>query len=330
LVKDGRKAWIESCAVRYVSIWIPHYSRIQKIWRAYRVRSVYAEYLDSAPPPSNPLLEPSYHLRKLRAATRDLAESTTRNTQDIDEFLKENDSQLLASREIFESCVTGIQDNHLFNNGEVLDWEVVWENAVDRDFIQKSGEKETVGGSCCSICLGTMHVSGPVVVNTETYHKNVGFEAGAGTFIPEPKTRVRVATKTLTIKRTTIPIRKPARFIAPAAERNKRITKNPVPKKSILKEPNPPPAKQTRQALSLLSCSHVYHSTCISSFERMNFEKYSHSCPVCRAVDYAKHSVDEILMGLAEGSFEVERAFERLVLENGEKSFETLRGFINI
>lgn len=52
-------------------------------------------------------------------------------------------------------------------------------------------------------------------------------------------------------------------------------------------QPHQPQQKRiittTKKQLTLLSCSHVFHETCMASFEHYNCETV-HLCPVCRSM----------------------------------------------
>lgn len=41
--------------------------------------------------------------------------------------------------------------------------------------------------------------------------------------------------------------------------------------------------------ISLLSCSHIFHHTCLQTFEELNFDRL-HCCPECRSA-YQKYDL---------------------------------------
>ena len=46
---------------------------------------------------------------------------------------------------------------------------------------------------------------------------------------------------------------------------------------------NQPQSPASRKQVALLSCSHVFHETCIEAFENFNSNKLLQNCPVCRS-----------------------------------------------
>lgn len=80
-------------------------TRIQAVWRGYKVRKWYTVYCESHPP-INPLLRDKYYHKKLSSITDKLVKSCTETSELLDNFLSTIDNSLTESRHIMRYVTT--------------------------------------------------------------------------------------------------------------------------------------------------------------------------------------------------------------------------------
>ncbi|XP_064594804.1 RING finger protein 32-like isoform X2 [Liolophura sinensis] len=229
-------------------------TKIQAMWRGYVVRCWYRKLRESHPP-NDPKLRKKFYEDKLESITDRMVRSCDFN---INRFLSEIDQSLEASREVFRNFDT------MFHRYTEEDWEKIQLKAVDR------GETE------CPICL------------TSLWQQEV----------VEPVQKKPLPEKSISPQKSdrTSPKRPTGNRFSQHRERAQNMTNcidsstecvgDEAPKCSPVTDT---PRSLARQVV-LLSCSHVFHLTCLETFEELAVLEKKNVCPVCRT-NYQKRTI---------------------------------------
>lgn len=234
---------------------------IQACWRGYVVRCMYRKLRESNPP-KDPRLRKKFFEEKLHSITERMVKSCD---FDVHSFLREMDSSLAASRKVFRDFDTRFQP---ITEDQ---WEAIQLRAVERE------NKE------CPICLTPLY--------SKSYIVKHGCSAQEHLVAPQKgKTTSGIAYAS-----SLGPKHVPALSRASAKLRSGKQTKNLTKDLSVLQrekqEAKGPDSEdnsafegtgfENREAV-LLSCSHVFHKTCLEMFEELSMET-KNSCPICRS-----------------------------------------------
>ncbi|KAK7093165.1 hypothetical protein V1264_008807 [Littorina saxatilis] len=221
--------------------------RIQAAWRGYVVRSWYKK-LRQAVPPKDPKLRKKFFIDKLEGITDRMIKSCD---FDVNSFLHEIDNSLERSRDIFR---------HFDAIHRVItedDWDVIQLKAVER------------ANQECPICLTGL--CSEVDKSPPTSSRDRGAGESKGKPLSSPTTAV--ASLNLTKSQA-------ARQKAGLGKGNKANSKE-EGEKEMKKLPKK--AAKPRKTV-LLSCTHVFHETCLLTLEELAMGDIRNSCPICRAI----------------------------------------------
>lgn len=206
--------------------------------------------LREANPPKDPKLRQKFYEEKLQKITDRMVRSMD---FDVHSFLREMDQSLAASRSVFRDFDARFQ---------VLsdeDWESIQLKAVER------GEMD------CPICLTSLV--------SKSYIEKNKFDSQKHT---KPSTGVRRNHNSVSMQKTgrTLPKRK-----QPEKEEGETNNQCGAGSGDFAGDTETGSGEMQTQSggrrTVLLSCSHVFHETCLEMFEELSMES-SNSCPVCR------------------------------------------------
>ncbi|KAI8767405.1 RING finger protein 32 [Biomphalaria glabrata] len=241
-------------------------TKIQSLWRGYVVRSWYKKLRETVPP-KDPMLRKKFYEEKLTAIVDRMINSIDVN---MSEFLQEIDSSVQQSRAAFSMWDAA----HVDITSE--QWDVIQLKAVERD--------ETD----CPICLTELQLSvdcsdqGETTnANSDLMHNNANTTMNSSKHQPlshNKKQQDRELLKELS--KRAIPAGTDLAFLRDSGKESElKVKKSNV--NVAGGERGAVNARPTRSTV-LLSCSHVFHSTCLKTLEEIAMLNIN-TCPVCRA-----------------------------------------------
>ena len=225
-------------------------TKIQSLWRGYVVRCWYLK-LRETNPPNDPKLRKKFYEKRLHDITDRMLRSVD---MDVDGFLRDLDQSLEASRDVFRKFddVTRVIT--------VEDWEAIQLKAVERCDVD------------CPICL-TLLSSHGLVDTALSVHSEEQIQPPLQ---PSHKgTSKRSYSKLPKQKSLPCPIQK-------ATSRN-QPKYNDLPNDTKMRVNDQSVTYKSRKSKVLLSCSHIFHQTCIEAFEEFAVGERINVCPVCRS-----------------------------------------------
>ena len=138
------------------------------------------------------------------------------------------------------------------------------------------------GVTDCPICLTELHLSANADLDKEDQYDELDTKAQSGNYQQTRKHKDKCLLEKLgpdasknSDNLTDLPIFD-AKVKGKTSKRHKVFTTE------IPNEDEDLRKKQSRET-ALLSCSHVFHATCLHTLEEMAMIDMKHSCPVCRA-----------------------------------------------
>lgn len=216
---------------------------IQALWRGYVVRCWYLKLRETIPP-KDPKLRQKFYQDRLRNITDRMVRSCDFN---VGEFLRDIDSNLEASRNVFRDFDARF---HQITDDE---WDQIQLKAVER------------GHEDCPICL-TALVSTSYIDSSKSFFVTKSKDTASGKLRSQQKKNSeppkQSASKTRGNKTN-------------ASAKNKHDTRS-------NNYENEAESQTVVRKTVLLSCSHVFHVTCLEMFEELNVDNTSNLCPVCR------------------------------------------------
>ncbi|KAL3837484.1 hypothetical protein ACJMK2_022838 [Sinanodonta woodiana] len=246
VIHEGAKTYKHKCAVR-----------IQAAWRGYVVRCWYQK-LREANPPKDPKLRQKFYEEKLKSITDRIVRSCDFHVND---FLRDIDQSLAASRDVFRHF------DAMFHQISEEEWEEIQLKAVKR------------GDSDCPICLTPLVLKS--YIEKSSIEKINVKQLNSGT---KPRQNVpRTLKTTLTKNQTSAKSQdKIKQTDSTAFQTNEHVCDKTNLNQSAAESTE---SRETRNRQTMLvSCSHVFHATCLHMFEELNVGESKHTCPVCRSV----------------------------------------------
>ncbi|XP_071103177.1 RING finger protein 32-like [Haliotis cracherodii] len=221
-------------------------TRIQAAWRGYVVRCWYRK-LRETHPPTDPKLRKKFFEDKLQTITDRMVRSCDFNVGD---FLSEIDRSLKASRDVFRNF------DAMFTQITEEEWDKIQLKAVER------------GHGDCPICLTSLKTKG---LTTETQEaKNT---TSKGTKYPRKKQNPLLILQNYPLSKS-----KPGNI-------QESLSMNSVETGTSPRVTEPeagPGGDRSSRTTVLLSCSHVFHETCLDMLEHLAMGEIKRTCPVCR------------------------------------------------
>ncbi|KAL4228549.1 RING finger protein 32 [Mactra antiquata] len=210
---------------------------IQSCWRGYVVRCMYLKLRESNPP-KDPRLRQKFYEEKLHKITDRMVRSCD---FDVNNFLREMDRSLEASRNVFKDF------DARFQQLSDEDWEDIQLKAVERGQVD------------CPICLTLLvkksYIGKPEGASQKSQTVQVKLQSNTG---------ARGKSRDITHKQGAL---------------KSRTVNEHVP---VDNAESDDARQNTKRRTVLLSCSHVFHETCLDTFEELSLET-NNSCPVCRS-----------------------------------------------
>ncbi|XP_005094019.1 RING finger protein 32 [Aplysia californica] len=253
-------------------------TRIQSQWRGYVVRCWYKQ-LRATVPPKDPMLRKKFYEEKLSSIVDRMIKSLDMN---MAQFLQEIDSSVQQSRAVFSQWDA---THHVIDTPE---WEQIQLKAVQR------------GETNCPICLTELYLTQSQPNEyTENPSKDlnskphsVGHHATRRKHedrklleklnhdvIGSPQTQTGAAGSTDTINKTSS-----VSQVKSKNEKMKKVFSTEVPELNESKSSESGcPQKKKIRSTALLSCTHVFHATCLQTLEDIAMLEMRNTCPVCRA-----------------------------------------------
>ncbi|KAI8925337.1 hypothetical protein BC831DRAFT_461657 [Entophlyctis helioformis] len=219
--------------------------KIQAAWRMARQARAYAEYRRTHPP-KDPKLLAKYHLNKLAMCSQALVASMASSSYELQEVLQDLDADLQSSRQIINSTTATMES--LQSQGHSGSHAGAGPSSrVDWDeALLKAAERED---EACPICIMPLT------------------DDGSFTLAATASTKRRTCGSSIARITGELPVKTDKAGATTCARSGHRQT--------AIK-------RAARKSLALLSCSHVFHTTCIQCLERFDIHSQSHVCPVCR------------------------------------------------
>ncbi|CAG5120474.1 unnamed protein product [Candidula unifasciata] len=260
VIHEGAHVYKHKCA-----------TRIQSLWRGYVVRCWYRQLRETVAP-KDPKLRKKFYEEKLSAIVDRMVKSLDVN---ITEFIQEIDSSVQRSREIFN------QWDAVHTSISIDQWYSIQLKAVER------GETECpicltelwLPTSCCNGKLATPDL--PTCIK-RTQNPS------------QRKPDNCKPTEQLTNQTTGHCTISPQKGINPGFEdQQMRVTDGTIcnSSNSATSKSDDKEQKTCLRSTVLLSCTHVFHSTCLATLEDIAMQDIKNTCPVCRA-HYQKKVLD--------------------------------------
>ncbi|KAK7495716.1 hypothetical protein BaRGS_00013163 [Batillaria attramentaria] len=239
---------------------------IQAAWRGYVVRCWYRK-LRQTVPPKDPKLRKKFYIDRLEAITDRIVKSCD---FDVNQFLSEIETSLQHSRDIFR------QFEALHHTISEEEWELIQLKAVERS------------NQDCPICLTSLGPASPEKTPREpSTHTGSGDERGRS--FPSPPTAVAMLKST----KTRLPAKQKAdsRINLPPIGNSKSMSTQKEEgsvesqdgaSEKVDKRPQKKCGKPRKTVL--LSCTHVFHETCLQTLEELAMGDIRNTCPVCRTI----------------------------------------------
>ncbi|KAK3597060.1 hypothetical protein CHS0354_022064 [Potamilus streckersoni] len=246
VIHEGAKTYKHKCAVR-----------IQAAWRGYVVRCWYKK-LREANPPKDPKLRQKFYEEKLKSITDRIVRSCDFHVND---FLRDIDQSLAVSRDVFRHFDAMF---HQLSEGE---WEEIQLKAVTR------------GDSDCPICLTPLVLQSYIEKNSIDKERTNTKELNT-----KPRQNVsHTLTTTLAKHQSSAKLRdKRKQTDSSSFQTSEHACENTNVNQSAAESIE---SKETKNRQTVLvSCSHVFHATCLQMFEELNVGESKHTCPVCRSL----------------------------------------------
>ncbi|XP_076455589.1 RING finger protein 32-like [Babylonia areolata] len=266
VIHEGAKLHRQKCA-----------TRIQAAWRGYVVRSWYKK-LRQTVPPKDPKLRKKFYIEKLEAITDRMVRSCD---FDVNSFLREIDHSLERSRDIFRH----FDAVHRIITDE--EWEAIQLKAVERS------------NQDCPICLTSLTQACPDSSSPDLSNQQAATskpkaasksESRSGPKTGPHKSDPRAMSQT---SKTTISKKRPGLANPnPGAAKMDDAQKRGGGEGEELggwEDDTTKAAGRVRRTV-LLSCTHVFHETCLQTLEELAMGEVRNLCPICRAV-YHKRSI---------------------------------------
>ncbi|XP_066300181.1 RING finger protein 32-like [Branchiostoma lanceolatum] len=225
-------------------------TRIQACWRGYVVRCWYRK-LRQTVPPKDPRLRQKFYEEKFQSITDRIVQSCAYN---IDDFLSEIDRSVQASRDVFRFF-----DENSWKPLSEEEWERIQLRAVER------------GDTDCPICI--------MPLTSEGHSSNDGPTTSQG---QTPSSEPRKRTTSHGVK-------------GQGSKCSNQGSKGDVQKSKVKRSGAKGDVQESkvnrsggegdvqRRPTVLLSCSHVFHRTCLEAFEEFAVGEGKFVCPVCRS-----------------------------------------------
>ncbi|XP_041371978.1 RING finger protein 32-like [Gigantopelta aegis] len=292
VIHEGAKAYKQICA-----------TRIQSAWRGYVVRCWYQKLRESRPP-QDPKLRKKFFEDKLKTITDRMVRSCDFN---VNEFLREMDQSLAASRDVFRNF------DAMFKEISDSEWEKIQLTAVERGhqecpicltlLVSEEQESGLGAGNTCSPPTTkpkqkhspglsardkpTEFVAkkgGPVVKGDGSVAKDIGSVAkDVGSAAKDVGSAAKdVGSVAKDVGSVAKDVGSAAKDVGSAAKDVGSVAKDVG---SVAKEVS---AKARHTVL--LSCSHVFHETCLLMLEDLALGEIRNTCPICRAA-YQKKTI---------------------------------------
>lgn len=229
-------------------------------------------------------------------------------SDELNRFFQHLDQQVAVSKEIIDRTTAEI-DRMAIQDMSLDQWQDAWEMAKKRTFEMDGDVQKAV----CPICINEMKLQcrSDIAMEFQGEEDDEEEEYVMAKSSNEKKVILESSSKSREKKQSSKP--KP-RFSASTRVSALHHSSTAIPKKkcaldkqeavaasSPMSPPPPSPPEQSKttkksskKALVLLSCTHVFHSTCLAMFERLDINIFSHVCPCCRS-EYKKIELDELL-----------------------------------
>ncbi|BFZ22272.1 hypothetical protein BsWGS_25312 [Bradybaena similaris] len=238
-------------------------TKIQSLWRGYVVRCWYRQLRETIPP-KDPMLRKKFYEEKLSAIVDRMVKSLDIN---IGEFMQEIDSSVQRSREIFS------QWDAIHNNISTEQWESIQLKAVER------GEAE------CPICLTELWLPSNCSRSELTTPSFTSTIPSSTKKLSQKKQNNCKTMGTLINKTTGRPTTLPQTGKNYGLKDREACVIDEMNDKSYDSASKSDDKEQPRclRSTVLLSCTHVFHSTCLRTLEDIAMQDMKNTCPVCRA-----------------------------------------------
>ncbi|XP_067686902.1 RING finger protein 32-like [Haliotis asinina] len=224
--------------------------RIQAAWRGYVVRCWYHK-LRETHPPTDPKLRKKFFEEKLQTITDRMVRSCDFN---IGDFLSEIDRSLKASRDVFRNF------DAMFTQITEEEWDKIQLKAVER------------GHGDCPICLTSLKTKGLTAEIQE-----------AKKITPKTKSLRKKENPLLKLQSYSLSKSKPGNIQNSLCMNSvDNLTSPRVPNLSQADPETNPEGDRSSRTTVLLSCSHVFHETCLDMLEHLAMGEIKKTCPVCR------------------------------------------------
>lgn len=255
VIRDGCSYFHHKCA-----------TVIQSIWRGYVVRCWYQKFRQTVLP-KDPLLHRKFLEEKLRKISDRMAKSMD---NDVNRFLSRIDDELVSSRKIFS------QFDELTKSVTDAKWMEIMSLAFKRNDFD------------CPICLVKMDVK-PTTEDISC-SKKIGQIVSVTKASSSCKKTRRSSKQNLKVSVETVSSAMNS-TLEKQCEKFNRTHSNidRVSHESMFVIENDSPSRDiacsctfTKPVL-LLSCSHLFHLTCLNALEEFSFEEARFVCPVCRS-----------------------------------------------
>ncbi|KAK6182508.1 hypothetical protein SNE40_010182 [Patella caerulea] len=222
-------------------------TRIQAVWRGHVVRCWYRKFRESVPP-TDPNLRKKFYEEKLQSITDRMVRSCDFQVND---FLRELDQSLQASRNVFKNF------DAMFHIVSEDEWEQIQLKAVQREEMD------------CPICLQSLadieDKMETAVVQDKPKSKNENRS------INSRHKRSKQCKQELSCIQKVI------------KQQNSDDLKNKINVESEINHEEKKSFAKSRKTV-LLSCSHVFHETCLMTLEELSMGEIRNLCPVCRTL----------------------------------------------
>ncbi|KAL8602806.1 hypothetical protein ACOMHN_061040 [Nucella lapillus] len=266
VIHEGAKEHRHMCIVR-----------IQAAWRGYVVRGWYKKLRQSVPP-KDPKLRKKFYTEKLEAITDRMVRSCD---FDVNSFLCEIDTSLEQSRDIFRH----FDAMHRTISDE--EWDAIQLKAVERS------------NQDCPICLTSLTLDAcPDTPRPDPSPTDQAIAAGdckpktpphsAKTTTPKPphRPKQRAGRKTDTAQKDGEGKEAGVKTSGGKTKKTETAQKDGEGNEAAAAKAS---GGRTRRTV-LLSCTHVFHETCLHTLEELAMGEVRNLCPVCRAM-YQKRTI---------------------------------------
>ncbi|XP_059174207.1 RING finger protein 32-like isoform X2 [Physella acuta] len=239
-------------------------TKIQSWWRGYVVRCWYKQ-LRQTVPPKDPKLRKKFYEEKLTAIVDRMIKSIDVN---MAEFMREIDASVQLSRDIFS------QWDAVHNEISAEDWEAIQLKAVLR------GEVD------CPICLTELQLASDLHLTSTDDKSSNSSDVPLGFKKDQPAPKYSTAGAENKRKNTDKKLlEKLSRQALPDFKGQTAVEHS---RESVPFKPNPLASSTKMMATRarstvLLSCTHVFHTTCLRTLEELAMADLRNTCPVCRA-----------------------------------------------